>query len=134
MEFCLIFIRSLTPQQAAENALAIAIHTSKEELGMASPYIVRKIINKTFSGRFMLSRLSHYGFMGKIIDHLLFKDDDILYLPRDNAIPVNQKSGSICGHGAAVSNPGPHHRKCRLPLDHGFLHLPGISRLQRLSH
>jgi len=57
---------------------------------MASPYIVRKILNKTFSGRFMLSRLSHYGFLGRIIDHLLFEDDDILYLPRDNTIPVNQ--------------------------------------------
>ncbi len=57
---------------------------------MASPYAIRKIINKTFSGRFMLSRLSHYGFVGQIIDLLLFRDDDILYLPRDNAIPVNQ--------------------------------------------
>ncbi len=57
---------------------------------MASPYAIRKIINKTFSGRFLLSRLSHYGFAGKVIDHLLFKDDDILYLPRDSTIPVNQ--------------------------------------------
>lgn len=57
---------------------------------MASPYIVRKILNLTFSGRFMLSRLSHYGLVGRAIDHLLFKDDDILYLPRDTTIPVNQ--------------------------------------------
>ena len=57
---------------------------------MSSPTIIRKIINKTFSGRFMLSRLSHFGFAGKVIDHLLFKDDDILYLPRDTTIPVNR--------------------------------------------
>ena len=57
---------------------------------MASPYIIRKILNKTFPGRFMLSRLSHYGLVGKAIDYLLFKDDDILYLPRDSVIPVNQ--------------------------------------------
>ena len=57
---------------------------------MASPYIVRKIINKTFAGRFMLSRLSRIAFLGRIIDYLLFEDDDILYLPRDNSIPVNQ--------------------------------------------
>ena len=57
---------------------------------MASPYFVRKILNKTFSGRFMLSRLSHYAVIGNIIDYLLFKDDDILYLPKDNVIPVNQ--------------------------------------------
>jgi hypothetical protein len=37
---------------------------------MASPYVIKKIINKTFSGRFMLSRLSHYAFFGRIIDFL----------------------------------------------------------------
>ena len=49
---------------------------------MTGPYAIRKIINKTFSGRFLLSRLSHYSFMGKIIDHLLFKEDDILVTGR----------------------------------------------------
>jgi hypothetical protein len=39
---------------------------------MASPYAIKKIINKTFSGRFMLSRLSHYPFIGQFIDFLLF--------------------------------------------------------------
>jgi ferredoxin len=57
---------------------------------MASPTLVRKIINLTFSGRFMLSRLSHYGLAGKVIDYLLFKDDDILYLPRDTTIPIDR--------------------------------------------
>ena len=57
---------------------------------MSSPYFIRKFINLTFSGRFMLSRLSHYGLAGRIIDHLLFKGDDILFLPRDNTIPVNR--------------------------------------------
>ena len=59
-------------------------------LPMSSPYFIRKIINLTFSGRFMLSRLSHYGLAGKVIDYLLFKDDDILYLPRDTTIPVDR--------------------------------------------
>jgi len=54
---------------------------------VSSPYFIRKFINKTFAGRFMLSRLSHYGFVGKAIDHLLFKDDDILYLPRESCLP-----------------------------------------------
>ena len=56
---------------------------------MASPYAIKKIINKTFSGRFMLSRLSHYPFIGQFIDFLLFKDDDIMYLPKDRTIPIN---------------------------------------------
>lgn len=57
---------------------------------MASPYAIKKIINKTFSGRFMLSRLSHITFIGRVIDFLLFKDDDIMYLPQDKTIPINR--------------------------------------------
>lgn len=58
---------------------------------MASPYAIKKIINKTFSGRFMLSRLSHVAFIGRAIDYLLFKDDDIMYLPKEKTIPINSE-------------------------------------------
>ena len=58
---------------------------------MASPYAIKKIINKTFSGRFVLSRLSHLALIGRVIDFLLFKDDDIMYLPQDKTIPINHR-------------------------------------------
>lgn len=61
---------------------------------MASPYGIKKIINKTFSTRFMLSRLSHHAFFGRLIDFLLFKDDDIMYLPRDKTIPIDRSLGA----------------------------------------
>jgi hypothetical protein len=56
---------------------------------MASPYWIKTLINKTFSGRFFLSKLTHYPFIGRIVDHALFDGDDIMYLPKDRAIPVN---------------------------------------------
>ena len=56
---------------------------------MASPYAIKKIINKTFNGRFVLARLSHLALIGRVIDFLLFKDDDIMYLPQDKTIPIN---------------------------------------------
>ena len=58
---------------------------------MAGPYIIRKFINRTFSQRFFLSRLSRYPLFGRFIEYLLFEDDDIIYLPKDTSvsIPVN---------------------------------------------
>ena len=58
---------------------------------MGGPYFMKTIINKTFSQRFFWSRLSQYPVIGRLIEYLLFEDDDIIYLPRDTAvsIPVN---------------------------------------------
>ena len=58
---------------------------------MSGPYFMRNFINKTFSRRFFLSRLSRYPVLGRLIEFLLFEDDDIIYLPRDRSvsIPVN---------------------------------------------
>lgn len=58
---------------------------------MGSPFWVRTLINKTFSQRFFWSRMSRYPLMGRLIDHLLFDGDDIMYLPKDAAIPVNRR-------------------------------------------
>jgi len=56
---------------------------------MARPYWIKTLINKTFSGRFFFSKLTHYPVIGRIVDRALFDGDDILYLPKDKAIPVN---------------------------------------------
>ncbi|WDP85796.1 MAG: 4Fe-4S binding protein [Desulfobacter sp.] len=57
---------------------------------MGSPYFIKTIINKTFSQRFFWSRLSQYPLMGRLIESLLFKGDDIIYLPEDRAIPISK--------------------------------------------
>jgi ferredoxin len=58
---------------------------------MGGPYFMKTFINQTFSQRFFLSRLSRYPVLGRLIEYLLFEDDDIIYLPKDKAvsIPVN---------------------------------------------
>lgn len=58
---------------------------------MASPYWLKILINKTFSQRFFLSKLTHYPVVGRLVDFLLFDGDDILILPKDRVIPINTK-------------------------------------------
>ncbi len=57
---------------------------------MASPAWIRTVINKTFDQRFFLSKLTHYPVIGRVIEHLLFQGDDIIFLPSDRSIPVNR--------------------------------------------
>jgi ferredoxin len=57
---------------------------------MASPHLIRTLINKTFELRFLLSRLSHIPVFGKAVDRLLFEGDDLMILPRDRVIPVGK--------------------------------------------
>lgn len=56
---------------------------------MATPYWIKILINKTFSGRFFFSKLTHNPVIGRMVDHALFDGDDIMYLPKDRVIPVN---------------------------------------------
>jgi Pyruvate/2-oxoacid:ferredoxin oxidoreductase delta subunit len=57
---------------------------------MASPYWVRKLINRTFTQRFRLSRLTKVAGVGRLIEWALFEDDEIMFLPRDHVIPIDQ--------------------------------------------
>ncbi len=50
---------------------------------------MKTIINKTFSQRFFWARMSRYPVIGRLIEYLLFENDEIIYLPRDQSIPVN---------------------------------------------
>jgi len=58
---------------------------------VSMPVWVVKIIRKTFPQRFMLARMTKLPLVGKGIDSFLFKGDDIIYLPRDNTIQVNEE-------------------------------------------
>ncbi len=54
------------------------------------PWLV-KFLKKTFYSRFFLARLTRVPLLGKIMDYFFFEDDDIIYLPKDSVVPVNQK-------------------------------------------
>jgi len=49
------------------------------------------LIKRTFPGRFRLAQLTKTPVIGRAIDRMLFDDDDIIYLPKDNVIPVNRQ-------------------------------------------
>ncbi len=61
---------------------------------MAKPMWFVWIIKKTFPQRFMAARLSkHISPLGRAVERMLFKDDDIFYLPLNQAIPVGEDVG-----------------------------------------
>jgi ferredoxin len=49
-----------------------------------------KLLQIFFPHRFFLSRLTHLPLVNRITDWLLFKGDDIIYLPQDRVIAINQ--------------------------------------------
>ena len=57
---------------------------------MASPYFIKTLINKTFSGRFFISRLSRLPVLGRLIEYILFEGDHIIYLPKNNSLDINE--------------------------------------------
>jgi ferredoxin len=58
---------------------------------VANPYGIKTLIKKSFAGRFFVARLSRYPIIGKLIDSALFDNDDLMYLPSDRAIEINQR-------------------------------------------
>ncbi len=56
---------------------------------MATPYFIRTVIKKTFSGRFLISRLSRLPVLGRLIEYILFEGDHIIYLPKNNSLDIN---------------------------------------------
>jgi len=61
---------------------------------MASPVWFVNLIKKTFPQRFIMARLTKVPLIGKGIDYLLFGGDDIIYLPKDRTVKVNEDIGS----------------------------------------
>ncbi|MBN1801871.1 MAG: 4Fe-4S ferredoxin [Candidatus Lokiarchaeota archaeon] len=58
---------------------------------MTRPLWFVNLLKKTFPNVKLIARLTNFPILGKIIDELLFKGDDILYLPCDKVIQVNKK-------------------------------------------
>ncbi len=61
---------------------------------MASPLWIVKLIIKTFPQIFTLAKLTHVPGLGRLIEFALFENDDIMYLPRDQVIPINTSLAS----------------------------------------
>jgi len=57
---------------------------------MSQPVWFVKLIQKIFPHRSALAKLTRIPLVAKITDRLLFEGDDLIYLPQDRVIPVNQ--------------------------------------------
>ena len=67
---------------------------------MASPYWMKTLIKKIYGARFFVSGLTHYRPIGWLIDRLLFKDDNVVFVPKDTVIAVNEEAGAPTGVAA----------------------------------
>lgn len=57
---------------------------------MSQPIWFVKLLHKFFPGRFLLAKLTRIPAIAWITDRLLFEGDDLLYLPQDQVISVNE--------------------------------------------
>ena len=58
---------------------------------MSSPVWFIKILEKSTPQRFWMARMTKLPLIGKGIDYLLFDGDDVIFLPKDRAIQVNEE-------------------------------------------
>jgi len=57
---------------------------------MSRPLWFVQLIKKTFPNRFLVARATKVPILGRILDRWLFKGDDLIYLPKDQVIRINQ--------------------------------------------
>ena len=57
---------------------------------MSRPVWLVQLIKKTFPGRFAAAHATKMPLLGRLVDHWLFDGDDLIYLPKDKTIKVNQ--------------------------------------------
>ena len=62
---------------------------------MARPLWFVKLLKKTFPNIKLIAKLTNLPILGTIFDYLLFKGDDIIYLPENRAIEVNESLGEF---------------------------------------
>jgi ferredoxin len=58
---------------------------------MSRPIWLVNLIKKAFPGRFLAARLTKVPVIGAIVDGWLFNGDDIIYLPVDTTIQINER-------------------------------------------
>jgi len=57
---------------------------------MSRPLWFVQLIKKTFPNRFLVARATKVPILGRILDRWLFEGDDLIYLPKDQVIRINQ--------------------------------------------
>lgn len=57
---------------------------------MGRPLWFVELIKKTFPRLTLIAKLTRLPIIGKILDQMLFENDSIIYLPKDQVIPVNK--------------------------------------------
>jgi ferredoxin len=57
---------------------------------MATPYKIRKFINKIYGSRFFWSKMTRHRVVGWIVERIFFKNDDVIFLPKDSVISINE--------------------------------------------
>jgi hypothetical protein len=58
---------------------------------MARPIWFVNLLKKAFPLRFRLARMTRLPGFGELVDRVFFEGDDMVYLPMDHPIPVNEK-------------------------------------------
>jgi ferredoxin len=56
---------------------------------VAQPIWFVNLVKYFFSGRFLMAKSTQLSLVGNTVDQMLFKDDDIVYLPKDNTISID---------------------------------------------
>jgi len=62
---------------------------------MARPLWFVKLLKKAFPNVKMIAKLTNIPILNKFFDFLLFKGDDIIYLPKDSVIPIGKDIGKL---------------------------------------
>ncbi len=57
---------------------------------MGRPLWLVRLIKRYFPRRFLIAKLTKTPIIGRILDYWLFEGDDIIYLPRNQAIQINK--------------------------------------------
>jgi ferredoxin len=60
---------------------------------MARPLWFVKLLKKSFPNVKFIAKLTNFPILGKIFDYLLFRGDNIIYLPQDKIIEINKSLG-----------------------------------------
>jgi Pyruvate/2-oxoacid:ferredoxin oxidoreductase delta subunit len=58
---------------------------------MSLPLWAVKLLQLNFPSRFFLAKLTKYPLIGKLLDYLFFHKDEIIYLPQNKVVQLNQK-------------------------------------------
>ncbi len=57
---------------------------------MSRPMWFVELVKRSFPSRFQLAKLTHVPGIGHLVDQAFFAGDAIIYLPKDNVIPVHE--------------------------------------------